>query len=104
MSRCMIPTLMFALGRLRPGLSLALIVCALYILLFPAATGPYSTIHGPVTALRSLAASIAFLWLLSLIAVLGGAAKHCFPYGMRSLSGRSSSRRETARRDIVLRC
>jgi len=94
---------MFALGRLRPGLALALIVCALYILLFPAATGPYSTIHGPVTALRSLAASIAFLWLLSLMAVIGSPAKHSSPYGMRSPSGPSSSR-ETERRDIVLRC
>jgi hypothetical protein len=100
----MIPTPMPALGRLRPGLSLALVVCALYILLFPAATGPYSTVHGPVTALRALTASIAFLWLLSLTALLGSAAEHSFCYGMRSLLDGSFSRCESKRQSFVLRC
>jgi len=52
------------LRRLGYELALVAIVCTLAIFLFPAVSGPYPIVHGPVTALRALRA-----WLLLLIAL-----------------------------------
>jgi hypothetical protein len=43
-------------------LALLAVVCTLAIFLFPAVSGPYPIVHGPVTALRAMRA-----WLLLLI-------------------------------------
>jgi hypothetical protein len=40
--------------RLRSELSVIALICTLGIFLFPATSGPYSSIHGPVTALRAI--------------------------------------------------
>jgi len=45
-------------------LALVAILCTLAIFLFPAVSGPYPTVHGPVTALRAMRA-----WVLLLIAL-----------------------------------
>jgi hypothetical protein len=45
-------------------LALVAMICTLAIFLFPAVSGPYPTVHGPVTALRAMRA-----WLLLLIAL-----------------------------------
>ena len=45
-------------------LALVAVVCTLAIFLFPAVSGPYPTVHGPVTALRARRA-----WLLLLVAL-----------------------------------
>jgi len=47
---------MFALRNGSP-LALVTILCVLAIFLFPAASGPYSAIHGPVTALLAMRAA-----------------------------------------------
>jgi len=43
----------------RIGCELAIlgVVCVITLFLFPAASGPYTAIHGPVTALRSVYAA-----------------------------------------------
>lgn len=46
-------------------LAVLVILCTLGIFFFPALSGPYPSVHGPVTALRALRA-----WLLLLIAFL----------------------------------
>jgi len=51
--------------------SIVVLICALAIFLFPASTGPYSAVHGPVTALRALHAALAVFWSLTL-AILSG--------------------------------
>jgi len=52
--------------RLKPGLSVVVLVCTLGIFLFPAAAGPYSVVHGPVTTLRALQAAVAVFWSIAL--------------------------------------
>ena len=39
---------------LRRELSIMALVCTLGIFLFPSSVGPYSSVHGPVTALRAI--------------------------------------------------
>jgi hypothetical protein len=95
---------MLRFKRPSPWLSLALLLCALHIFLFPAAIGPYSAVNGPVTALRALAASITILWLLSLAALLGRAARHSHLYRLRSLPPVRMFLLENDQRDMVLRC
>ncbi|HXZ33875.1 MAG TPA: hypothetical protein VEH30_16480 [Terriglobales bacterium] len=43
-------------------LAIMAIICTLAIFLFPSVSGPYSIVHGPVTALRAMR-----LWLALLI-------------------------------------
>jgi hypothetical protein len=45
-------------------LALVAMLCTLAIFLFPAVSGPYPIVHGPVTALRAMRA-----WLLLLISL-----------------------------------
>jgi hypothetical protein len=40
--------------RLRRELSIVALVCTLGIFLCPSSSGPYSSVHGPVTALRAI--------------------------------------------------
>ena len=46
-------------------LAIVVIVCVLGIFLFPAAAGPYSAVHGPVTALRAMRSSIRLRWAIA---------------------------------------
>jgi cell division protein FtsW (lipid II flippase) len=50
---------------LAPELAVLVILCTLGIFFFPALSGPYSSVHGPVTALRAMRT-----WLLLLIAFI----------------------------------
>lgn len=45
------------LGRVACGLALVAAFCVLGIFLFPVMDGPYSAVHGPVTALLSIRAA-----------------------------------------------
>ncbi len=54
--------------RLQPELSMVVLICTLSMLFFAAPVGPYSTVHGPVTAMRALQASLALFW--SILAVV----------------------------------
>jgi hypothetical protein len=45
------------------------IVCTAALFFFPAVRGPYSSVHGPVTALRSVSAKLT-MWLLLALAAL----------------------------------
>ncbi len=45
--------------------AVAVLLCVMAMFLHPVAHGPYSAVHGPTTALRSLSK----LWLLALAAV-----------------------------------
>jgi hypothetical protein len=49
--------------------ALVAILCTVTLLLFPAVQGPYSAVHGPVTALLSLKAKV-FLCLTLLLAAM----------------------------------
>ncbi len=60
---------MFALGRPSKRLTVLVLLCTLGIFLIAAPTGPYSAVHGPVTALRALRAAIAIFWLLAAAAL-----------------------------------
>lgn len=44
-------------GRTGPELALLALVCVLTIFLFPAMQGPYSAVHGPVSALQAARAA-----------------------------------------------
>jgi len=62
-------------GRLEYALAVVAVFCVLAIFFFPAMQGPYSVVHGPVTALLSLraAAGLRFRIVragLNLIAIL----------------------------------
>ncbi len=45
-------------GRIASDLAIIVVVCVISIFLFPVAQGPYSAIHGPVTALQAVRAAI----------------------------------------------
>ena len=60
---------MFTPSRLRRELSLVVLVCTLGIFLFPGATGPYSGVHGPVTALLALRQALKAFWSIVLAAL-----------------------------------
>jgi hypothetical protein len=45
------------LGRIACGLALLAVLCVLGIFFFPVINGPYSAVHGPVTALLSIRAA-----------------------------------------------
>jgi len=52
--------------RLGHKFALLAIVCTLGIFLFPAASGPYPSVHGPVSALRAMRAWILLLTAMTL--------------------------------------
>jgi hypothetical protein len=60
---------MFTPSPLRRELSLVVLMCTLGVLLFPSPTGPYTAVHGPVTALRALRNSLATLWSIAMAAL-----------------------------------
>jgi hypothetical protein len=78
---------MFTPSRLRRELSLVVLLCTLGLLLFPAPTGPYSAVHGPVTALRALRSSLATLWSMALTALRRAPLRPAFPAGLTGSSG-----------------
>ena len=45
------------LGRIEGALALIAVICVLSIFFFPAMRGPYSVVHGPVTALLAARAA-----------------------------------------------
>lgn len=45
-------------GRIRCELAVVVILCILVIVFFPAMQGPYSVVHGPVTALQAVRAAL----------------------------------------------
>lgn len=55
--------------QLRYELALVAILCVIALFFFPALQGPYSAVHGPVTALLSLKAKL-FLCLALLLAAM----------------------------------
>jgi hypothetical protein len=91
--------------RLKPGLSAVMLLCTLCIFLFPAAAGPYSVVHGPVTALRALQAAVAALWSIAFAGLslsLGvrpsAAMRGCPPWDVKPAASGN------AIRETVLRC
>ena len=50
-------------------LAVVAILCVLTIFLFPVVQGPYSAVHGPVTALQSLRLRIRWCWAMALAAM-----------------------------------
>jgi hypothetical protein len=57
------------LRQLSYELTLVAILCIIALFLFPAVQGPYSAVHGPVTALLSIKAKL-FLCLTLLLAAM----------------------------------
>jgi hypothetical protein len=51
-------------------LTLITILCVVGIFLFPASAGPYSAIHGPVTALQAVRAAMKIRWNIALAALV----------------------------------
>lgn len=50
-------------------LAILVILCVIGIFLFPAGTGPYSAVHGPVSALQSLRTRARLRWAMALAAL-----------------------------------
>lgn len=69
------------------GWAVLLVLCTLLLLLCPAASGPYSATHGPVTALRNL-----HLWVLVCVSLLVAAKALSFwrPFAVALVRGRIS--------------
>jgi hypothetical protein len=44
-------------GRIASGLAVLAVVCVLAVFFFPAAQGPYSVVHGPVTVMHAARAA-----------------------------------------------
>ncbi len=49
--------------------SVVVLLCTLSVFLFSSPVGPYTTVHGPVTALRARHASIALFWSIVVAAL-----------------------------------
>ena len=60
---------MFMPSRLRRELSVVVLLCTLSIFLFPGSTGPYSAVHGPVTALLALRQALKAFWSMACAAL-----------------------------------
>ena len=60
---------MFMPSRLRRELSVVVLLCTLSIFLFPGVTGPYSAVHGPVTALLALRQALKTFWSMACAAL-----------------------------------
>ena len=60
---------MFMPSRLRRELSVVVLLCTLSIFLFPGVTGPYSAVHGPVTALLALRQALKAFWSMACAAL-----------------------------------
>jgi len=60
---------MFKPNRLRRELSVVVLLCTLGVFLFPVGSGPYSAVHGPVTALRAQRDSFATFCSMALAAL-----------------------------------
>jgi len=60
---------MFPPSRLRRELSVVVLLCTLGMFLFPGATGPYSAVHGPVTALLALRQALKAFWSMACAAL-----------------------------------
>ena len=60
---------MFMPSRLRRELSVVVLLCTLTIFLFPGVTGPYSAVHGPVTALLALRQALKAFWSMACAAL-----------------------------------
>ncbi len=55
--------------RHKSELTVAVLICTLGLFLFAAPAGPYSAVHGPVTALRALYASLSLFWWIAVAAL-----------------------------------
>ncbi len=51
-------------GRIAGELALVAVLCVISIFLFPVAQGPYTAIHGPVTALQSVRTAVRVRWAM----------------------------------------
>ena len=82
------------------------ILCAAAVLFFPAVRGPYSAVHGPVTALRSAQTRLK-MWLVMALAalhILGCSLAACRSV-LYALSGRAFSLRSSPPGKVFsLRC
>jgi hypothetical protein len=56
---------MFMPSRLRRELSVVVLLCTLSVFLFPGVAGPYSAVHGPVTALLALRQALKAFWSMA---------------------------------------
>lgn len=61
---------MFLSRHLVVQVSLVAVVCTMIACLLSAPVGPYSVVHGPVTALRALRASILLFWSIVVAAFI----------------------------------
>ena len=73
-------------GRIGSELAVMAVLCVLMIFLFPAMQGPYSVVHGPVTALLAARAAVRLR-----IAIVQGALNSVGNYLVSPLSGMSLS-------------
>jgi hypothetical protein len=89
--------------RLGCKFALLAIVCTLGIFLFPAASGPYPSVHGPVCALRAMRAWMLLLAALTL-AFAGIAARAEGRSWIVLLFLLASSRLRAQPQSSVLRC
>jgi hypothetical protein len=82
------------------------ILCAAAVLFFPSVRGPYSAVHGPVTALRSVQTRLK-MWLVMTLAalhILGCSLAACRSV-LSALSGRAFSFRSSPPGSVFfLRC
>lgn len=68
-------------------LALLVILCILGIFLFPAASGPYAAVHGPVTALRAVRAAARLRWAMALAALGMAGLGFWLSYALAFLKG-----------------
>src|SRR5580658_8304538 len=72
-------------GRIGCELSVLAVLCVLTIFLFPGMQGPYSVVHGPVTAL--LAARAATHLRTAIVQGARGCFRNCLIFPVVALSG-----------------
>jgi len=92
------------LDRIGCGFAVVALVCVLSIFFFPAMQGPYSVVHGPVTALLAVRAAARLrlaglsalrLWLTCVLALICWSMTPVEEFRLASLSAGSG---------LVLRC
>ncbi len=87
---------------LAPELAVLVILCTLGIFFFPALSGPYPSVHGPVTALRAMRA-----WMLLLVALTMAFAslRQFLATRLEALAAKTESPKTSLRElSSVLRC
>ena len=83
---------------------LVTLLCVIGIFLFPASAGPYSAVHGPVTALQAIRAAARVRWAVVLAAfAFDGFALQSFLAGSRLLKNLRLPHYESPNESCILR-